>query len=274
MAALLSGQVDLDLGVDPTAMPTLKGSPNVELKGSPGGGYAISLIMWIDTPPFDDVRVRQAMKLVVDRQSMVQAALLGFGEPGNDNTIPPTRSDSFRKDVIARDVAKAKELLSQAGHPNGIEVDLYTAKHFPGVDLMGQAYAQMAAEAGIKVKIINTPVDSYWDSVWLKRPFSTTYLAPRPTASALSLTLRSSSSWNETHWKRPDYDALLDKASATVDSDARAKLYQQAQQMLADEGGMITPMFAGVVAGLSKGCSGYEPHIDTNRMDLRSLSCQ
>ena len=274
MAALLSGPVDVDLVVDPTSVATLKTSSNVELKGSPGGGYAISMVMWVDTPPFDDVRVRKAMKLVIDRPAMLQSALLGFGEFGNDTTIPPSRSDSFEKEPIPRDIAKAKELLAQAGHPNGLEVELYTAKHFPGVDLMGQAYAQMAAEAGIKVNIVNTPVDSYWDDVWMKRPFTTTYLAPRPTASALSLTLRTDSDWNETHWHRADYDGLVDKASATVDPEARTKLYQEAQRLLADEGGVITPIFAGVVAGLRKGCTGYEPHIDTNRLDFRTVHCE
>jgi len=274
MAALLSGQIDLDLGVDPTSVPTLQASPGVTLKGSSAGGYALSLVMWVDTPPFDNVKVRQALKLVVDREAMVQSALLGFGEFGNDNPVPPTRNDAFRADPIPRDVEKAKQLLAEAGYEDGLEVDLFTAKHFPGIDQMGQAYAQMAAEAGIKVNVINTPVDSYWDDVWLKRAFSTTYLGPRPTPSALSLTLRSTSDWNETHWFRPDYDALLDEASATVDPDARRKLYQQAQQMLAEEGGMITPIFAGVVAGLREGCTGYEPHIDTNRLDLKTLTCQ
>jgi peptide/nickel transport system substrate-binding protein len=274
MAALTSGDIDLDLGVDPTSVPALKANPGVELKGSPGGGYSLSLVMWVDTPPFNDIRVRQAMKLVVDRQAMVQSALLGFGEFGNDNPVPPTRSDSYRKDEIVRDVAKAKELLAAAGYPNGLEVDLYTAKHFPGIDLMGQAYAQMAADAGIKVNIVNTPVESYWDDVWLKRAFSTTYMGPRPTPSALTVTLRSTSDWNESHWFQPKYDALLDQASATPDPEARHELYQDAQRMVAEEGGMITPVLAGVVAGLREGCSGYEPHIDTNRMDLKTLTCE
>jgi peptide/nickel transport system substrate-binding protein len=274
MAALMSGQIDLDLVVDPTAVSTLKGNSDVQLKGSAGGGYALSLVMFIDTKPFDDERVREAMKLVVDRQAMVQSVLFGFGEFGNDNPIPPSREDAYRKDPIPQDIEKAKKLLAEAGYPNGLDVDFYTAKHFPGIDLMGQAYAQMAAQAGIRVNIINTPTDSYWDDVWLKKPFTSTYLGPRPTSSALSLTFQSSSAWNETHWKNADYDGLLRKASATVDPEARKKLYQQAQQMLAEHGGAITPVFAGVIAGMRKGCSGYEPHIDTNRLDLRNISCQ
>jgi peptide/nickel transport system substrate-binding protein len=273
VAALRSGQVDMDLVVDPTSIPTLKEDPHIKLLSTPGG-YALEFCMQIDKAPFNDVRVRKALKLVVDRQAMVQISVLGFGEAGNDNTIPPSRVDAYRHDPIPQNIAEAKKLLADAGYADGLKVELYTAKHFPGIDLAGQAYAQMAKEAGIDVKIIDTPADSYWDEIWLKRPFYTSYLAPRPTGSALALSYRSSSNQNETNWLRPDYDALLDEANATVDPAKRAKVYQKAQMMLTEEGGVIVPVFAGVTAAVRDNCSGYTPHIDTNRMDLRNVSCQ
>ncbi len=274
MAALMSGQIDVDLVVDPTAVAPLKSNPDVELLMSEGGGFALYLAMETDAKPFDDPRVREAMKIVVDRNAMVQTAVFGFGEPGNDNPIPPSSPDAYRHDIIPQDIARAKQLLAEAGYPDGIEVDLYTAKHFPGIDLLGQAYAQMAAEAGIKVNIINTPTESFWDDVWMKKPFFSSYLGPRPPSSALALTFESSSAWNETHWKRPDYDDLLKRAAATVDPEQRRYLYQEAQRMLTEQGGAITPVFAGVIAGMRKNCTGYKPHIDTNRVDLRNVECK
>ena len=64
------------------------------------------------------------MKLVVDRTEIVNTALLGFGEPGDDNPIPPSRPDAFRHMVPKSDIAKAKALLAEAGYPNGLKVDL------------------------------------------------------------------------------------------------------------------------------------------------------
>src|SRR3546814_1487868 len=80
----------------------------------------------VDQKPFDDVRVRKAMKLVVDRPAMVQIATLGFGIPGNDNPVPPTSPAAVRSDPIPQDIAQAKALLVEAGYPDGLTVDLYT----------------------------------------------------------------------------------------------------------------------------------------------------
>ena len=164
VTALKSGDVDIVLIVDPVTISQLKSNPKITLTQAPGGS-AITLGMFLDVPPFDDVRVRQAMKLVVDRQVMVDTALLDFGMPGNDNPILPTSPDAYRTDIIQRDVEKAKALLAEAGYPDGITVDLHAADLLAGTMAMVQAYQQMASEAGITVNIINEPVGEYWDNI-------------------------------------------------------------------------------------------------------------
>ena len=130
-------------------------------------------------------KVREAMKLVIDRQAIVDTALLGFGIPGNDNPILPTSPDAYRTDIMQRDVAKAKQLLAEAGHPDGISVDLHAADLMPGTMAMVQAYQQMASEAGIKVNIINESAGEYWDNIWLKQPFAVSNWGMRTTPAAL-----------------------------------------------------------------------------------------
>lgn len=230
--------------------------------------------MFIDTPPFDDVRVRKAMKLVVDRAAAVQTVLLGFGEPGNDAPIPPSSPDAYRSTIEPRDIEAAKKLLAEAGYAKGLEVDLYTSESYPGMLLLAQFYAQMAKDAGIKVNVINSPSDSYWDNIWLKKPFVVSYVGARPAGEAMVLNLSGKSKWNESHWFRKDYDDLLTKAAATIDPGERRKLYQQAQRLVADEGGVILPVFNVVVSALRKGCGGYTPNVDTTNYDYRNLTCQ
>src|SRR5262249_34441224 len=185
-AALQSSQVDLLIFLEPSATATLSADPNLKVMKSPGGSV-MTLSMWVDTPPFDKLEVRQAMKLVVDRQKMLDAALLGNGAPGNDNPVAPSSPDAYRTDIIPRDIEKAKALLAKAGYPNGLSVDLYTSDSISTMVPIAQLYQQMAADAGIKVNIINSPADSYWNEIWLKRPFLTSTWGGRPTAEALSI---------------------------------------------------------------------------------------
>src|SRR3569833_3251420 len=86
-SAMKAGQVDLMLNVDPSVIPALKDDPNVQLLQT-AASNSMTIAMWVDTPPFDNVKVRQAMKMVVDRQAMVDTVLLGFGETGADNPVP------------------------------------------------------------------------------------------------------------------------------------------------------------------------------------------
>jgi peptide/nickel transport system substrate-binding protein len=273
VAALKSGEADIVLVVDPATIGTLKEDPNITLTKS-AGGSAITMGMFMDVKPFDDPRVRQAMKLVIDRQAIVDTALLGFGTPGNDNPILPNSPDAYRSDVMQRDVGKAKQLLAEAGHPDGFSVDLHAADLMPGTMAMVQAYQQMASEAGIKINIINEPAGEYWDTIWLKQSFAVSNWGMRTTPAALSVAYRKDSQWNETHFRLDAYDALLDKAATTLDADARRKLYQEAQRMIAEEGGVIIPMFANIVAATRKGCTGYTPASDHNRPDFSEIACE
>jgi peptide/nickel transport system substrate-binding protein len=273
MTALLAGDVDILLAVDPASLVALRDNPDVTLVRTPGA-TGMNLAMWVDTPPFDDLRVRQALKLVVDRQAIVDTVLLGFGEAGNDVPVPPSSPAAYRGDIIPRDVERAKALLAEAGYPDGIDLDLYLAEAYPGMLLTGQAYAEMAKDAGIRINLIRTPDESFWDDIWLKKSFITSAWGARPPALALSVAYRKGAAWNETHWARDDYDALLDKAGATIDPTERAKVIAEAQTLLAEEGGVIMPAFASVVAAMRKGCTGYTPHIQVNYINYTNIVCE
>ena len=129
----------------------------------------MTVSVWVDTPPFDNPKVREAMKLVVDRQAMVDTVLLGFGEPGADNPVPLGSPASYVKEAPKQDIEKAKTLLAEAGYPDGLKFDLYTAEGVPGMVLMAQVYAEMAKPAGFDINVIVTPAESFWDDVWLKK---------------------------------------------------------------------------------------------------------
>ena len=271
-AALMAGQVDLVPVVDPATVQTLRKNPAVSLNVAPSG-TVMTISMWVDEPPFDDVRVRKAMKLVVDRQKMVDTALFGVGVPGNDNPIAPTLADAYRTDVIPQDCEKAKELLAEAGYPEGLDLELNTGEAFPGMVNVAQAYAQMASCGNLRVTVIKNPAEGYWDNIWLKRPLITSSWGGRPASEAFAIAYTSNAKWPETHYGNAEFDALLVQASQTVDNAARTKLYQQAQEILAEDGGVIVPGFLTTVAAMRDGCSGYVAEVNVNNFYIGPFGC-
>jgi peptide/nickel transport system substrate-binding protein len=275
MAQIKAGEVDLVLNVDPVIIPALKDDPNVELLET-AASNSMTLSMWVDTPPFDKVEVRQALKLVTDRQALVDTVLLGYGEVGNDNPVPLGSPFAYTGEAPKRDIAKAKELLAKAGYTdaNPLKVDIFTGDGVPGLDRMTEAYAEMAKEAGIEVTVNKVPPDSYWDDTWLKKSFLTSAWSMRPPGEGLAYPYRAISDVNETHWKRADFDDLLTKASTALTDDERTKYYKDAQKLLAEEGGVIIPMFVHQVLAVRKGCGGYEPHPQNFNLDFSTIECK
>jgi len=272
-SALLAGEADVMTHLDGASVPVVQGNPDVQiLQGK--GGTILTMSMFVDTPPFDDVRVRKALKMVIDRQAILDTALLGFGVIGNDSPVPTSSPDAWTQEAPARDVEGAKALLAEAGYADGLTVDLYTGDIWPGHATMSQAFQQMAAEAGITVNLIQTPSSEYWDTAWLKQPFVGSYWGQRPPVTALAIAYRKDAEWNETHWYRDDYEAILDEAAATIDNDARRALYQKAGKLLAEEGGVIVPVVTVTLSAVRTGCSGYNVPTDHNRQDFSTVSCE
>jgi peptide/nickel transport system substrate-binding protein len=273
VAAIKSGQVDLMLNVDPSVIGSLKDDPAVKLLQT-GASNSMTISMWIDTKPFDDIKVRQALKLVVDRQAMVDTVLLGFGQAAADNPVPVGNPASFTPQAPKQDIEKAKALLAEAGYKDGLTFDLYTAEGVPGMVRMAQVYAEMAKAAGIDINVVVTPAESFWDDVWLKKPIVTSAWSMRPPGEGLAVAYTQTAKWKETHWERPDYDAMLLKANTTVDAEERRKLFQQTGELLAKEGGLILPMFVHQVLAVRTGCEGYEPRAQNFNLNFENFGCK
>lgn len=271
ISALLAGQIDLSWDVPRIGLQALQAAPGITVVTVPSP-YVISLSMWTDTPPFDDVRVRQAMKLVVDRQRMIDLVLGGLAQPASDQPVASWIHYGLEDPAPARDVEKARRLLAEAGHPDGIDVELYTSEATAGFLEMAALYQAMAAEAGIRVAINKVPGDGYFANVWRKVPFLCTSKGARNADEALSQFYLSEAAWNDTHWKSKDFDGLIAEARRTPDAGRRADLYRQAQRLLRDDGGVIVPMFANLVGAHRKDLTGFEIHPQKNAQDFSQIA--
>jgi peptide/nickel transport system substrate-binding protein len=269
-AAIGAGQVDILWDLPRVGLESLEADPNIKIVTVPSP-FVVTLSAWCDTPPFDDVRVRQAMKYVVDRQQVLDLVLGGRGTLGDDNPVAPWIQFALKEPVRGQDIERAKALLAGAGHPDGIDIQLYTSSVGPSFLDIANLYAEQAAQAGIRVEIVQAPSADYWDNVWLKQPFIVSSWSGRAADEALSAPYLSTSEWNETHWKRPDFDAFVLEAQRTVDVAKRGELYQSAQRLLRDEGGAIISIFPDALGATRANVSGWKLHPQQSTKDFSQV---
>lgn len=266
-AALLANQIDIAMEIDPAGYTQMAASPDIKIVQTKTP-YVVNMAVWCDTPPFDDVRVRTAMKLVMDRDTIVKTVLLGLGNVGNDHPVAPWVEYAWDVEPKKQDIERAKQLLAEAGQSN-LQVELFTAEAAPGMVLLAQVYKEMAALAGIEVTINQTPSDTYWSEIWMKKPFTCSAWSGRPADEALTTPYLSTAEWNETHWYRPEFDELIFEARKTVDYDKRTQLYQDAQKLLAEDGGTLIPMFLDAISATRANVAGWDPHPTKYVKDFR-----
>eukprot|EP01037_Dinobryon_pediforme_P020371 gene20371-20976_t len=153
-----------------------------------------------DVEQFKDKRVRQAMRLSLDRDKVIQTSLLGAGTPAEDHHVAPSHPEYAALPKQPRDIAKAKKLLADAGYPNGFEFDMVTRPD-PIWELnTAQVLAEQFKDIGVRINIKALPSAQYWE-VWTSAPFSLTAWGHRPLAvMTLSLAYRSNAAWNESHY--------------------------------------------------------------------------
>lgn len=235
--AVLTGQADVAIGVNPATAKQVEGNADYAVVHR----EAITLypfVMRLNQPPFDDVRVREAIKLAADRDALVDKVFLGYGKTGDDLITP---ADPISPDVPARtrDLARARDLLAQAGHAGGLNLTLHTTTSYPGMDTAALLFSEQLREIGVTAEVKTAPPDTYWTEVWGQQPFYVGFFGGIPFLDVARVSLLSDAPTNETGWKRPEWDAGFDAALATADPTERARKLGQLQTTLRDEGGYV-----------------------------------
>jgi len=192
--------------LDPPQMAALADTAGVKAVASRTGQFK-PFTMRVDQAPFDDNNVRQAFRLLVGRQQLIDSALSGFGVVAND-IFAPFDADFDSSLHRQQDIRQAKFLLKKA-HQENLTVTLTTSPLAIGMVAMATVLAEQAAAAGVTVKITRVDPSTFFGDNYLSWTFSQDYYSYAPYLNQVAQSfLGSSSPFNETHQNSPRYKSL------------------------------------------------------------------
>ncbi len=274
VAMLRTGEADFIHPMPVEQVKELKDDPNLNIHIVPSIMMRYLSINCMQKP-FDDVRVRQAVSYAINREALCKVAYNGFAQPAT-GVIPPQIPGAASFGVPAYNPEKARELLKEAGYPNGFSTRLWSGYNNSTANKVIQFIQQQLNQVGIKtetrileagqrVTLVeankepkNAPNRLYYigwsnstvEADWGMRPiFDSREMPPK-----LS---------NEGYYSNPKVDELFDKAIAEVDEKKRNELYREVQMILWKEVPVAFLVYEDNTAASNKHLRNFNPLPDT-----------
>ena len=257
LGSLASKQVHGMLTADILALDALKALPHVDIHQAVTAQTGVARMKPVG--PFEDPRVRKAMRLAVDPEKTLQAAYRGLGSPGEHHHVSPIHPEYAKLPFMGQDIAAAKALLAEAGHPNGFS-DEIVIQTVSWEQAAVQTMVEMWKDAGIDISINLKPSAQYWET-WTKVPFGFTSWTHRPLGvMVLGLAYRAGVPWNESDYNNPKFDALLTKAEGILDVDARREIMRELETIMQEDGPIVQPLWRSSFTAMDKRIKGFSMH--------------
>ncbi|MEP4196371.1 MAG: ABC transporter substrate-binding protein [Aliishimia sp.] len=266
-AAVMAEDVDVFTGFPaPENLPQFEADPRFQvLVGSTEGETILSTNN--KQPPFDDVKVRQALAHAIDRQSIIDGAMFGYGTPIGTHFAPHNPAYVDLKSGSNYDPEKAKQLLSEAGYGDGFETTL----HLPPPSYArrgGEIIAAQLAEVGIKAEIINVEWAQWLETVFRGKSFGLTVISH---TEPMDIGIYANPDYYF-QYDNADLQSLMTKLNETTDPDMRTSLMGDAQKIISNDyvNGYLFQLAALTVA--KEGVQGLWSNAPTAATDLTVVS--
>jgi peptide/nickel transport system substrate-binding protein len=220
------------------------------------------------------MRVVRAMRYAVDNDRVAAVTFGELGSRAEHHHVSPVHPDYAPMPPFQRDLAKARALLAEAGHPDGLDITVpFTVSNNWTKDV-AQVLVSQWAEAGIRAHLEVLPSPE-WNRVWNTAHFACGDWSHRPLGvMCLALAYRTGVPWNESGFSNAEFDRVLDIAEATVDVEARRARMLRLQQILQEDGPLVQPLFRSVFTFCDKRMKGFVMHptqyIECNQIWLES----
>ncbi len=262
LGTLRSGQADVIVEPPVTVWEALRGDPHLTITATPTAATRV-LRMRVDQPPWNDNRVRQALKYCHDRPHILAEAMHGQGDIGNDSHVAPVQPEYFELWPYPFDPAHSKKLLAEAGYPDGLQVELVVVKEWPESLAYAKILQEDARAGGFEIQLKLVTASQYWEQ-WTEWNLGITWWAHRPLAPMMLAAAYTCDSqgkpvpWNETRWCDSEFENLLHKAESTLDVTARREIMSVIEQIMKERGPVCVPFFMHVWQICRKDVQGIE----------------
>ena len=252
--ALITGVVHGAGALEGPQVSVLKTTSGVQTVVSRTGAIT-PFTMRVDQAPFNDVNVRQAMRLLVDRPQLINSALNADATVGSD-VFSPYDPDFDTSLFRSQDISQAKFLLRKAGQEK-LTVQLVTSAVATGTIAMATVLQQQAKAAGVTINLKTVDPATFFGPNYLHWTFSQDFYNYSPYLAQVAQSMLPASPFNETHWSLPRYASLYHQANVTDNPALRSEIKREMQLIDFNQGSYIIPAFIDALDAYSTKITGY-----------------
>lgn len=266
ISALMAGEVDLAKDLPVSAIPEIEQNPKLTLMTEPS--YRIFQIILSSLEehksPLQDKRVRQAVNYAIDKQAIIDTLFAKKATPLHGQLLRPTQLgyNPALKDYPF-DPAKAKQLLAEAGYPNGFEIVFKTpAGRYVQDREVSEAVAGMLAKVGIKTKMVTLEPGEFLRQLRARELAPMAFLGLAPDDDPDFQMAQYHSTWRYAYVKNPELDRMIDAGKKEMDAEKRAAIYRDMMVLVRDEA-PVAFLYDGVeIFGANSKLKGFKPRGD------------
>jgi peptide/nickel transport system substrate-binding protein len=253
LAAMQAGEVDMlelgDIGGTDVYL-ALKDDPNVVIEGVPTAQTRV-LRMRVDLDPWTDENVRMALKLCQNHEKILNLAYFGEGLQGQDFHVSQVHPEYCEMPIPEYNPEKAKQLLADAGYPDGLEVSIAVGSGWGDVVSYAEVLKEDAAAGGFNITLNTMPNSQFWEQ-WTEVDLGITPWTHRPLGTmVLNLAYIADEEgnpvpWNETRWVDDEFSEILAEANGTLDVEKRRELFCDLQRIQYERGSIGIPFWRNI----------------------------
>jgi peptide/nickel transport system substrate-binding protein len=272
--AVRTGTVDIIEYAPPKDLELFKADSKLAIAGDGSNNNVRYLAFNNKVKPFDNPKVRQAIAWAVDRKAVIAAAENGAGKELLAGPYLSSFWPGMQQPYFKQDLAKAKQLLAEAGYPNGFKAKLKNTPTYSFLGNAGIAVQDQLKAVGIEFEIISLEWSVFLNDYLVKKDYEaivsgySAFVDPHPPLDGTYVTGRQNNFMN---YSNPKFDELVAKAAQVSNQAERAKLYQEIQQILIDDSPMVFLFASNEYEVHQTYVKGYTHYLNGSHVSLREV---